>query len=161
MYEIIQTVAKKKRGQYNQAVATADEIKAAVAGKLSPRKATGNDAQGDLIRTGRNGMPVGRPIGTSTGLPINMAIAYIFQQNEKARSHKKLTDTKIAEWLRHEFPGRSTERWNRVQEMRTQYNAGKMTRGKLPRFPSHRYDSGGEMIDPKRRGTNGGRKAAA
>lgn len=128
--------------------ATEEEIKAAIAGTLAVRSSRGDRNQPELTQTGTNKMPVGRPLGTSTGLPLFMAICYVFQQNEKATKAKKLTDEQISEWLRHEFPGRNTAYFDRVQETRNYYNRGKYTRSVPPRLKSHRYDSGGTEIDP-------------
>lgn len=133
----------------NSTKATEDEIIAAKRGKLLPRERKGGRNQQELVQEGTNGMPAGRPIGTTTGLPVNLAVCYVFQQNEKAPKDKKLTDQGIAEWLRKEFPGRKTGYWDQVQLMRWKYNQGKFTRGMKPTKQSHRYDSGGALIDPK------------
>jgi hypothetical protein len=163
MYETLSTTPRRTES----AVAYEREIKAAIRASLRPRRKPGSAKHPDLGRIGKNGMPVGRPLGVSTGLPIYMAICYVFQQNEKAKKRRKLTDYRIAEWLRHEFPGRGTAAWDRVQEMRKKYNAGAFTRGYVPKHPSHRYDSGGEITDPKRQdnqgkqGIQGQRRSAA
>lgn len=145
MYEVKNTTP---RSSGTARTATEQEVIAAVNGKLQPREQKGDRGQIDLARLGTNGMPVGRPLGATTGLPVFMAICYILQQNEKSIRARRFTDQEIAEWLRKEFPGRKTGSWNCVTEMRYKYNHGKYTRGIAPKVPSHRYDSGGQEIDP-------------
>lgn len=147
MYEVKQAAIPKARGT-SRVSATQAEIMAAIKGKLQPREEKGHKRQTQLVQRGRNDVPVGRPVGITTGLPIFMAICYALQQNEKADKAMKLTDQQIAEWLRLEFPGRGTDYWNHVQEMRKQYNNGRYTRNQRPIVKSHRYDSGGTEIDP-------------
>src|SRR6476469_7342242 len=117
MFEVKNPPPPKPKGG-PRTVASQQEIMAAIKGKLQPRDEKGHKRQTQLVQRGRNDMPVGHPVGITTGLPIFMAICYCFQQNEKAPNDAKLTDQQIADWLREEFPGRSTEHWNRVQEMR-------------------------------------------
>lgn len=145
MYEVKQTAKRK----YTKSLTAASdaEIVAAVEGKLTARNQKGTIKQADMARLGRNGMPVGRPLGMTTGLPVFLALCYIFQQNEKAPNAKKLTDEQLAQWLRAEFPGRNTDYWDDIQRNRRKYNQGLLTRGMAPKFQSHRYDSGGQMID--------------
>lgn len=140
---------------------TEAEVNSAVQGRLLPRR---KDAevelrrQSDLTRVRIDGTPGGRPMGVTTGLPISLALCWAYQQNEVAPTKQKLTDQEIAEWLRHEFPGRATKHFDAVQTNRWRYNRGDFTRGTPPRKPSNRYDSGGLQINPtyrKRRKPNG------
>ena len=124
------------------------ELLAAVNGKLKPRTSKGDKDQDSLRQVAKNGMSAGRPLGVTTGLPVYMAICYIFQENERRRHEKKLTDAEITEWLKKEFPGRDTNYFARMQWNRCRYNTGILTRGMIPSIQSHRYDSGGAMIDP-------------
>lgn len=143
----VRSTAKKLTGPAH--TASHEEIQAAMLGKLQARNIRGNRQQTKLVQKGRSGVPAGRPLGTSTGLPVYLAIVFTLQQNEKAPKNRKLTDQKLAEWMRSEFPGRDTKFWDGIQNMRTNYNIGKYTKGMIPKLQSHRYDSGGECIDPK------------
>ncbi len=93
------------------------------------------------------GQPTGRPVGTSTGLGIQMAWCFIFQSNEKAAAAKRLNDEAITNWLKKEFPGRESGVFNNVQGVRTKYNQGGLTRGEVPSVISHRYEDG-KLADP-------------
>lgn len=137
-----------KRPPRNPNLPTDEERLAVVAGKLLPRKTKGQKSQQELVRTGKGKMPVGHPLGMTTGLPIFMAICYALQQNEKAPRDERLTDQGLADWFRAEFPGRDAKYWDKVQNLRSNYNSGRYTRGMVPLKKSHRYDSGGEEIDP-------------
>lgn len=150
LYETKLTVRKPMRNRGLTAV-TEQELIAAVDGTLKPRAKHGDPDQQQLRLVGTNAMPVGRPIGITTGLPIFMAWCYIFQQNERKPRNHKMTDEKITAWLQAEFPGRSTGYFARVQEIRWKYNHGWFTREMEPVIQSHRYDSGGAIIDPKPR----------
>jgi hypothetical protein len=145
VYEVRST-EKSPKDKSN--VATQAERQDAIRGTLKPRSVQGTKRQADLVKRGADGKLIGHPVGVTTGLPIFLAVAYVFQQNEKAPRTRKLTDQQIAEWLRAEFPGRATKYWDDVQWFRVRYNNGKLTRGVRPELQSHRYDSGGENIDP-------------
>jgi len=135
---------------------TEAERLAAVKGKLEPRTVKGKKSQTDLARTGVNDMPVGHPLGVTTGLPVYMAICYMFQQNERAKRQRDLgndkaevlTDKQLSAWLKSEFPGRKASYWDKVQFLRYNYNHGFFTQKVTPEVVSHRYDSGGQCIDP-------------
>jgi hypothetical protein len=126
--------------------ATSAELIAAVDGNLKARKTKGTLDQPALRTIGKNNMPVGRPLGITTGLPVFMAICFVLQENE--RRAIKRTDQQITEWLAKEFPGRNSNYFESAQMMRTNYNSGRYTREIVPSLQSHRYDSGGTMIDP-------------
>lgn len=128
---------------------TMDEVLAAVDGTLRPRAVKGGKRQEELTKMRGDGQPGGRPLGVTTGLPINMAFCYMLQQNERAPDHLKHTDDNLIEWLRAEFPRRPTIRFENVQSIRNWYQQGRLTRGIPPRVLSHRYDSGGRITDTK------------
>jgi hypothetical protein len=141
--------------------ATDEEVAAAVAGTLAPRKSKGSTDQDSLTSRSENDRPTGRPLGISTGLPIMMAMAYVLQQNEKAPQNKKLTDEQIKEWFQSEFPGRDSKVHDNIQYCRRLYNAGRFTKGTPPKTPSNRFNEKGEIDNPTRGGNGRAPKGKA
>lgn len=136
------------------------EIEAAIEGTLEPREVKGTTAQDGLGGAqDRRGSPIGRPIGLTTGLPIQMAWIYVFQCNEdNAKAGTPWTDEEISAWMKEEFPGRPNKTFDAVASARNACNKGTATRGIPLKHQFSRYNADGTIYVPKK--SNFGRPAA-
>jgi len=92
----------------------------------------------------------GRPIGKTTGVGVVKTWVHIFEKNEALPKTKKLADAEITKFMQSEFPGKKSKIFERVSTVRWRYNKGILTKDKIPKVKSKRYDVGG-----KRNGSNG------
>lgn len=94
-----------------------------------------------------------RPVGETTGLPIQHAWVHIFVQNEKAAKNNRMTDKQISDWLKKEFKGRPSKVFEErsVNGVRSKYNRGGLTKGAVPSVLSRRFDENGEILERKAR----------
>lgn len=94
--------------------------------------------------------------GKISGLGVFATIEMLFAWNETAPKAKKLNDNTIKVEILKEFPekqkqlgadgkvGRST-----VNQLRSMYNRGLLTKGVKPELMSWRYDDQGEKCEPR------------
>lgn len=151
--------AKVAKPKEPSAASSPAELAAAIEGTLKPRSEKGTSSQSTLKQIGKHKRPSGRPLGTSTGLPISLFWCYIFQQNEKAPKANKLTDDKIRTLIKKEFPGRASNAFDAISTWRHKFNLGGFTRGSAPKLKSKRYDeAGNEFSAASARGRKPGKK---
>jgi hypothetical protein len=138
--------------------ATDEEIMALCAGKLNPRDYKGTAQQDALTQVSEDGKAVGRPLGVSTGLPIQLAFGYMFQENQKVASACRIkglghaTDEKCSAWIKREFPGRGAGTFDNIAYCRRYFNNGQGTKGNKPKWTSDRFDDNGAAMAPGTRG---------
>jgi len=73
------------------------------------------------------------------GLGVIQTWIKLFQDNAKA----KLTDEQISAQIKKNFPGRESAIFDHPGTVRTRYNVGLLTKGKVPATLSVRYDEQG------------------
>ncbi len=78
----------------------------------------------------------GRPEGKKWKLGIVKTWARLFDENETRK--KPRTDAEISKFMHAEFPGRNSLVFDRVTLVRSRYNRGVLTNGKLPKKQSTR-----------------------
>lgn len=94
--------------------------------------------------------------GKTLGLKVGETWVHLFQQNEKAKRSKKMTDDELATFMKKEFPDRTSKNVTAVQSNRTCYNKGVYNDGVAPKVQSHPYDDDGDKILVRRgRRSNG------
>lgn len=124
-----------------QRSATKDEKEALVRGELTPRGPQPSAPEG------------ARPLGATTGLPMQLCWGYLFQQNEKRadafakdpKAEKPWTDEKIAAFFESEFPGREAK--FTVHSARVNQNKGQATDNIPLRRKSRRYNAEGQPVE--------------
>lgn len=87
----------------------------------------------------------GRPVGKTTKVGIIQTWVHIFEKNEALPKTKKLSDGEITKFMQSEFPGRKSKVFETVNTVRSRYNRGILTKGKVPKVQSKRYDVGGKQ----------------
>jgi hypothetical protein len=143
-----------------------EELEMAVNGTLEPRKERGTPDQESLLTRASNDRPIGRPKGITTGLTIQMAWQYLFQQNEKAPANPakldadgiglpgtgKMTDPQITAFMKREFPGRANNTFSSPAMARRLQNGGQATRGIKPKIQSQAWGEDSQPVPASNRG---------
>lgn len=103
-----------------------------------------NKAKGARLAAG--GHSFKRAAGKTLGLGVAETWVHLFSQNEKVAKAKRMTDEQITAFLLKEFPGKESKVFSAVSTVRSRYNRGILSKGELPKAPSHAYDEDGNAI---------------
>lgn len=94
--------------------------------------------------------------GVTLGMGVCSFLASVFDANESLKNSagrmRKLTDEKIHQMLKEEFPGRTSGIFTgkvTINEYRQRYNKGDFSLGIPPERMSFRYDRSGRIVDAR------------
>ena len=125
-----------------------------MAKKLKTKSSKTKPAKKAKAKTEPTAKSTGRPVGRTSGVGVVKTWVHIFEKNEALPKTKKLTDVEITKFMQSEFAGRKSKVFTTVGSVRGRYNRGVLTKDKVPKVQSKRYDVGG-----KRNGRNSKTKA--
>lgn len=114
--------------------------------KVSTNVKSKSKSKPKLSKVAKKGTVKGsRPIGRTTGLPIQQAWVQLFKDNAK----RHLSDEAITKWMLKEFPGRDSKVFHAVAAVRSKYNSGGLTGGEAPKVRALQYDAEGNPKKPQ------------